>query len=114
MGIRLHSQVLPPYLRRTKSLEEQIPWLYLKGVSSGNFQEALSALLGAHAKGLSAGTVSRQKSQWQTEHTRWAGRSLQGKRYVYFWADAVYFNLRAEEARQCILVIVGVTEQGAA
>jgi len=111
-GIHFRSQLLPPYLRRTKSLEELIPWLYLKGVSSGDFQETLTALLGPDAEGLSATTVSRLKARWKDEHKRWAGRSLQGKRYVYFWADGVYFNIRSDEARQCILVIVGVTEQG--
>lgn len=111
-GIRFQSQLLPPYLRRTKSMEELIPWLYLKGVSTGDFQEALTALLGPDAEGLSAATVSRLKARWKEEHKRWAGRSLEGKRYVYFWADGVYFNIRSDEARQCILVIVGVTEQG--
>jgi transposase-like protein len=111
-GIRFHSRLLPPYLRRTKSLEELIPWLYLKGISTGDFQEALTALLGPQAKGLSAGTVSRLKAQWAEEHGRWSKRSLQTKRYVYLWADGVYFNIRAEEAKQCLLVIVGVDEQG--
>jgi len=111
-GIRFRSQLLPPYLRRTKSLEELIPWLYLKGVSTGDFQEALTALLGPQAKGLSAGTISRLKGQWAEEHARWSQRSLQTKRYVYLWADGVYFNIRADEARQCILVLVGVDEQG--
>ena len=111
-GIKFQSQLLPPYLRRTKSLEDLIPWLYLKGVSTGEFQEALTALLGPDAEGLSATTISRLKARWKDEHKRWADRSLQGKRYVYFWADGVYFNIRSDEARQCILVIVGVTEQG--
>lgn len=111
-GITFHSQLLPPYLRRTKSLEELIPWLYLKGLSTGDFQEALTALLGPQAKGLSAGTVSRLKAQWTEEHGRWSKRSLHSKRYVYLWADGVYFNIRADEARQCILVIVGVDERG--
>ena len=111
-GICFRSSLLPPYLRRTTSMEELLPWLYLKGVSTGDFQEALSALLGPQAKGLSAGTISRLKARWQADHREWSGRSLAGKRYVYFWADGVYFNIRAEEARQCILVVMGVTEQG--
>ena len=111
-GIQFRSELLPPYLRRTRSLEELIPWLYLKGVSTGDFQEALTALLGPQAKGLSAGTISRLKAQWAEEHERWSKRSLQSKRYVYFWVDGVYFNIRADEAKQCILVIVGVDEQG--
>ena len=111
-GIDFRSQLLPPYLRRTKSLEELIPWLYLKGVSTGDFQEALMALLGPQAKGLSAGTISPLKAQWAEEQERWSTRSLQSKRSVYLWVDGVYFNIRADEAKQCILVIVGVDEQG--
>uniref|UniRef100_A0A1S7LK96 Mutator family transposase n=1 Tax=Magnetococcus massalia (strain MO-1) TaxID=451514 RepID=A0A1S7LK96_MAGMO len=111
-GLKFQSQLLPPYLRRSKSMEDVIPWLYLKGISTGDFQEALAALVGPDAKGLSAGAVSRLKSKWQQEHKQWAGRSLESKRYVYFWADGIYFNIRADEARQCILVIIGVTEQG--
>ncbi len=111
-GIKFQSSLLPPYLRRTKSIGDLLPWLYLKGVSTGDFQEALSALLGEEAKGVSAGTISRLKAQWQEEHKTWMGRTLSTARYVYFWADGVYFNIRSEEARQCILVIIGVTEQG--
>jgi transposase-like protein len=111
-GIQFRSELLPPYLRRTKSLQQLLPWLYLKGVSTGDFQEALTALLGPQAKGLSAGTISRLKAQWTEEHTCWSQRSLQSKRYVYLWADGVYFNIRADEAKQCLLVIVGVDEQG--
>uniref|UniRef100_A0A1S7LGR0 Mutator family transposase n=1 Tax=Magnetococcus massalia (strain MO-1) TaxID=451514 RepID=A0A1S7LGR0_MAGMO len=111
-GLKFQSQLLPPYLRRSKSMEDVIPWLYLKGISTGDFQEALAALVGPDAKVLSAGTVSRLKSKWQQEHKQWAGRSLESKRYVYFWADGIYFNIRADEAWQCILVIIGVTEQG--
>ncbi len=111
-GIKFHSGLLPPYLRRTKRVEELLPWLYLKGISTGDFQEALMALLGPDAKGLSAGTISRLKAQWQADHGKWRRRSLERKRYVYFWVDGVYFNIRSDEARQCILVIVGVTQQG--
>jgi len=111
-GIKYNSSLLPPYLRRARRVEELLPWLYLKGISTGDFQEALSALLGPDAKGLSAGTISRLKAQWQADHGKWRNRSLESKRYVYFWADGVYFNIRSDEARQCILVIVGVTEQG--
>lgn len=111
-GIRFQSSLLPPYLRRTRSLEELIPWLYLKGISTGDFQEALVALLGPDAKGLSAGTVSRLKAQWQADHAKWTERTLANRRYVYLWADGIYFNIRGEEARQCILVVVGVDEQG--
>jgi putative transposase len=106
------SAILPPYLRKTKSIEELIPWLYLKGVSSGDFSEALAALVGPEAKGLSANTVTRLKASWQHEHEEWSKRSLAGKHYVYVWADGVYFNIRLEEGRQCILVLMGATADG--
>ena len=111
--IRFSSTILPPYLRRTKSIEELIPWLYLKGISTGDFSEALSALLGPDAPGLSASTVSRLKEVWKSEMFCWQSRDLSDKRYVYFWADGVYFNVRMEESSQCILVIIGATEDGA-
>jgi transposase-like protein len=104
--------VLPPYLRRTKSLDELIPWLYLKGVSTGDFPEALQALLGPDAPGLSANTVTRLKAAWEEEHRAWSQRSLKGKQYVYVWADGVHFNIRLEEGRQCILVLMGATADG--
>lgn len=110
-GVRFHSALLPPYLRRARSLEELIPWLYLKGVSTGDYQQALSALLGEQAKGLSANTVSRLKHQWQEEHRRWSRRDLSDKRYVYWWADGVYSQVRLDD-RLCLLVIIGVTEHG--
>ena len=106
------SQVLPPYLRKTKSLEELIPWLYLKGISTGDFSEALAALVGPQAKGLSASTVVRLKSIWEEEFQEWNQRSLEGKQYVYVWADGVHFNIRLEEDRQCILVLMGATAEG--
>lgn len=111
-GIKFNSALLPPYLRKTKSVEDLLPWLYLKGISTGDFQEALQALLGSDAKGLSASTISRCKQIWEEEHEIWSRRSLRNKRYVYIWADGVYFNIRSDDARQCILVIIGVTEQG--
>ena len=111
-GICFHSSLLPPYLRRTKSVEELLPWLYLKGLSTGDFHEALAALLGKDARGLSAGTISRLKDGWRAELAKWQQRDLSKKRYVYIWADGVYFNIRGDEARQCILVIVGVDEHG--
>ena len=110
-GIRFTSSILPPYLRRTRSLEELIPWLYLKGISTGDFSEALAALLGPDAPGLSANTVSRLKSVWQDEFEKWRRRDLAGKRYVYFWADGVYLQARMEE-KQCLLVIIGADEEG--
>lgn len=109
---RFSSQILPPYLRRTKSLDELIPWLYLKGVSTGDFSEALAALLGKNAAGLSASTVSRLKESWQTELDAWQKRSLADKKYVYFWVDGVHFGARMENEKQCILVILGATADG--
>lgn len=106
------SKILPPYLRRTKSLGELIPWLYLKGISSGDFSEALAALLGPDAPGLSPATIGRLKDVWKQELLAWQGRDLSKKHYVYFWADGVYFNVRLEEDRQCILVIIGADESG--
>jgi putative transposase len=104
--------VLPPYLRRTKSLDELIPWLYLKGISTGDFPEALKAILGPDAAGLSANTVTRLKAAWEEEQRSWSKRSLKGKQYVYVWADGVHFNIRLEEGRQCILVLMGATAEG--
>jgi transposase-like protein len=109
---KFSSAILPPYLRKTKSIEELIPWLYLKGVSSGDFSEALAALLGPQAKGLSATTVTRLKGIWEKEYQEWSRRSLAGKQYVYVWADGVYFNIRLEGGRQCILVLMGATADG--
>jgi putative transposase len=106
------SKILPPYLRKTKSLEELIPWLYLKGISTGDFHEALAALVGPAAKGLSASTITRLKEVWQGEFQEWTKRSLKGKEYVYVWADGVHFNIRLEEDRQCILVLLGATADG--
>lgn len=111
-GIKFNSTLLPPYLKRSRSVEEVLPWLYLKGVSTGDFAEALRALLGNQAEGLSASTISRLKSKWNNEHQDWQQRSLAGKRYVYVWADGVYFSLRNEEERQCILVLIGVSDAG--
>jgi putative transposase len=109
---RFTPAVLPPYLRRTRSLEELIPWLYLKGISTGDFAEALGAILGSDAPNLSATTITRLKGVWEGEHEAWSKRSLSGKHYVYVWADGVHFNIRLEEGRQCILVLMGATAEG--
>jgi putative transposase len=109
------SSILPPYLRKTKSIEDLLPWLYLKGVSTGGFSEALTALLGPDAPGLSPSTITRMKACWEDEFKDWQARSLAGKRYVYLWADGVYFNVRLEDpgnSRQCILVLMGATAEG--
>ena len=116
-GQRIHfsSKILPPYLRRTKSIDELIPWLYLKGISTGDFTEALQALLGSQAPGLSATNIVRLKESWQQEWAGWSKRSLEGKYYVYLWADGVYFNIRLEDPgnnKQCILVLMGATSDG--
>ena len=110
--LRFTSHILPPYLRKTKSIEELIPWLYLRGISTGDFSQALGALLGPEAPGLSASTVVRLKQVWQQDHEAWSKRSLADKRYVYWWVDGIYFNIRLEEDRQCILVVMGATESG--
>ena len=106
------SKILPPYLRKSRAIEELIPWLYLKGLSTGDFNEALQALVGANAAGLSASTITRMIESWQEDYRQWKQRSLEGKEYVYIWADGVYFNLRLEEDRQCILVLMGATADG--
>src|SRR5262249_33423427 len=106
------SAILPPYLRKTRSLEGLIPWLYLKGVSTGDFAEALQAILGPDAPGLSAATVTRLKAAWEHKHEAWGKRSLKGKHDVYVWADGVHFNIRLEGGRQCILVLMGATADG--
>jgi len=111
-GIHFRSELLPPYIKRTKSVETVLPWLYLKGISTGDFSEALAALLGKDAKGLSAGTISRLKQSWTDEYGDWIKRDLSKTTYVYIWADGIYFNVRSDDARQCILVIIGVTSQG--
>jgi len=106
------SKILPPYLRKTKSIEELLPWLYLKGISTGDFNEALQALVGPECPGLSASTVTRLLEGWQAEYHEWSKRPLANKHYVYLWVDGVHFNIRLEEDRQCILVLLGVTADG--
>ena len=111
---RFSSAILPKYLRKSKSIEELVPWLYLKGISSSDFPEALSAL-GLDGSGLSAASVIRMKELWRSEWLDWSRRSLEGKRYVYFWADGIHFNIRLEEPgskRACVLVLMGATEDG--
>lgn len=109
------SAILPRYLRRIPSLDNLIPTLYLKGISTGDFSEALSAILGENAKGLSASTIVRLKRQWEEEYKTWTKRDLSNKRYIYFWADGIHFNVRLEDIenkRQCFLVIIGALEDG--
>ncbi len=110
-GIRFNSSLLPPYLKRAESIGELLPWLYLKGVSTGDFQEALASLLGKEAQGLSPNTITRLKAEWIEEHRNWSRRDFSKKRYVYWWADGIYSNVRMGD-KLCLLVIVGVTETG--
>ncbi|KKM97148.1 hypothetical protein LCGC14_1170950, partial [marine sediment metagenome] len=109
---RFRSSILPPYLRKTKALEELIPWLYLKGISTSGFSEALQALVGPQAAGLSAATITRLIGTWQKDYAVWNQRSLEDKQYVYVWADGIHFKIRLEEDRQCILVLMGATPEG--
>jgi putative transposase len=110
-AVRFESNIVPKYVRKTKSMEALIPWLYLKGVSTGDFTDALSAIVGKDAIGLSPATISRLKSIWSEELKTWQARDLRGKRYAYFWADGIYFNVRMGD-RECLLVIIGATEDG--
>ena len=110
--IRFTPTILPPYARRSKSLEVLIPILYLKGISTGDFEEALAALLGKDSPGLSASTIGRLKDAWSDEHVRWSQRDLSTKRYVYFWADGIHVQARLEDDAQCLLVIIGATPEG--
>lgn len=110
--IRFTPAILPPYARRSRSLEVLIPILYLRGISTGDFAEALAALLGKDAPGLSASTITRLKDVWLDEHEHWRKRDLSAKRYVYVWADGIYLQTRLEDAKQCILVVIGATPEG--
>ena len=106
------SQILPPYLRKSKAITELLPALYLRGLSTGAFRGGLEALLGEHAAGFSPSVITRLVSSWQQEYSAWKTRSLADRDYVYVWADGVHFNVRLEEARLCALVIVGVRADG--
>lgn len=106
------SQILPKYKRRTPSLEAAIPELYLRGISTNNFPEALAALLGENAAGLSSTNVTRMKEMWEKEYQSWQSRRFDGIRYVYIWGDGIYFNIRLGEDRPCILVVIGAREDG--
>src|SRR6201987_2352027 len=110
--VRYSPSILPPYARRSRSLEVLIPILYLKGLSTGDFNGALAALLGKDAPGLSASTMARLKEVWLDEHEHWRKRDLSARRYVYVWADGIYLQARLEDAKQCILVLIGATPEG--
>ncbi len=111
-GVRFRSSLVPPYLRRSKKVEELLPLLYLKGISTGDFSEALSALLGPDAPGLSPKTISRLKQKWMGEYEQWRQRDLSKKRYAYVWVDGIYANVRFDEAKLCLLVMIGARADG--
>jgi len=111
-AVTFHSALVPPYVRKTRSLEAALPWLYLKGVSTGEMDAALKVLLGPDAQGLSASTVARLKQTWREEYQSWRDANLPGEEWVYLWADGIYSGLRSGEDKLCALVIIGVNERG--
>ena len=111
-AVRFHSALVPPYVRKSRSLEAALPWLYLKGISTGEMQSALEVLVGPEAKGLSASTVARLKQTWRAEYEAWRQRRFDQDRWVYIWVDGIYSGLRAEHQRLCALVVIGVNEHG--
>jgi transposase-like protein len=111
VGRCFRSALLPPYLKKAKRLEAVLPWLYLKGVSSNDFDEALKSLFGESVKGLSASTIVRLKQAWEGEYAKWRHRDWHGHEFVYLWADGIYLNVRADE-RRCLLVVIGCDVQG--
>jgi putative transposase len=111
-GATFRSALVPPYVRKTRSLSAALPWLYLKGISTGEMEAALEVLVGSEAKGLSASTVARLKREWATEYADWRVSRLDRDQWVYIWADGIYSGLRAEDAKLCALVIIGVNERG--
>ena len=110
-GRCFRSELLPPYLKKTRRVEAVVPWLYLKGVSTNDFEEALQALFGESVKGLSAASVARLKGGWEVEYARWRERDWGSEEFVYLWADGIYVNVRSEE-RRCLLVVVGCDVRG--
>ena len=110
--VRFTSNILPKWARRSKSLDVLLPVLYLRGISTGDFREALSALLGPDAPNLSPGVISRLTAGWENEHETWQHRDLSARRYVYIWADGVYLQARMEPQAECILVVIGATPEG--
>jgi transposase-like protein len=111
-GVKFNSALVPPYVRKAKRVEAALPWLYLRGISTGDMQEALSVLVGEEAKGLSPAVVSRLKAQWSEAYSAWNQRDLSAEHYVYVWADGIYSTLRGEDDRLCLLILIGVNEQG--
>ena len=110
--VTFHSALVPPYVRKTKTLEAALPWLYLKGISTGEMKEALKVLVGPEAAGLSPSVVSRLKQEWAKEYMTWGEEGLEKDHWVYVWADGIYSGLRADQSRLCALVVIGVNERG--
>lgn len=111
-GHTFSSAIVPKYKRKTKSLDQLIPELYLRGISTNQFPDALSAILGDNSEGLSATNIARMKTIWEEEYSQWKQRDLTGSRYVYVWADGIYFNIRLNEDRPSLLILIGATEEG--
>lgn len=112
-GVKFNSALVPPFVRRSLRMSAALPWLYLKGISTGDMREALAVLVGEQAKGLSANVVSRLKAEWAAEYAGWMKRDLSSQRYVYWWTDGIHTGLRQEDdAKACLLVIIGVTPDG--
>ena len=111
-SVTFHSALVPPYIRKAKSIETSLPWLYLKGISTGEMSEALKVLVGNGAKGLSASTISRLEQEWGQEYQQWQHKPLDQDQWVYIWADGIYSGLRSEDTKLCALVIIGVNERG--
>ena len=111
-GIQFHSLLVPPYMRRAKTIDELLPLLYLQGISTNHFQEALAPILGENAKNVSPQVICRLKEQWRDELKAWQNCSLSDKRYVYWWVDGIYLTARMESQKTCVLVIIGATDDG--
>lgn len=111
-GIEFRSSILPPYVRKTRHLEALLPWLYLKGISTGDKSAAPAALVGVDVPGWSAATIGRLKQLWVEGYRQWKNRSLKQRRYVYIWADGIHMQVRLDQEKQCLLVLMGVTADG--
>ena len=110
--VAFRSALVPPYVRKTRSLEAALPWLYLKGISTGEMEAALKVLVGPDAQGLSASTIARLKQKWAAEYQAWGAKDLQQDEWVYLWADGIYSGLRSSEDKLCALVVIGVNVRG--
>ena len=111
-SVVFHSSLVPPYVRKARRVEAALPWLYLKGIATGQMQEALTVLLGSEAKGLSASVISRLKKEWEAEYEQWRQQDLSKDRWVYLWADGIYSGLRSDDQKLCVLVVIGVNDRG--